>query len=62
MRPGCGKLAAVSARPWVVNQWGVGYRLIEPHQMGCEPPKGGIRSGPLSEGGRGQADEQGRTA
>ena len=24
------KLAAVSARPWVVNQWGVGYRLVEP--------------------------------
>ena len=24
------KLAAVSGRPWVVNQWGVGYRLLEP--------------------------------
>lgn len=24
------KLAAVSARPWVVNEWGVGYRLVEP--------------------------------
>jgi len=24
------KLAAVSGRPWVVNQWGVGYRLVEP--------------------------------
>lgn len=24
------KLAAVSPRPWVVNQWGVGYRLVEP--------------------------------
>jgi DNA-binding response OmpR family regulator len=24
------KLAAVSDRPWVLNVWGVGYRLMQP--------------------------------